>query len=72
MDQLSLKPLFEKYIPKTSKIYVAPADDSFLLVFNIINSPNPLYKISEWATDYLDGIGEKKQKAKKYNDDCLG
>jgi len=72
MDQLSLNRLFEKYIPKTPKMDVAPADALSLLVFNIINSPNPLYKISEWATDYLDGIGEKTQEASKYNDDCLG
>jgi transposase len=72
MDQLSLNQLFEKYIPKTPQMDVAPADALSMLVFNIINSPNPLYKISEWATDYLDGIGEKTQEAKKYNDDCLG
>ena len=72
MDQLSLNQLFEKYIPKTPQMSVAPADALCLMVFNIINSPNPLYKISEWATDYFDGIGEKTQEAKKYNDDCLG
>jgi len=72
MDQLSLNQLFEKYIPKTPQMVVAPADALSMLVFNIINSPNPLYKISEWATDYLDGIGEKTQAAQKYNDDCLG
>ena len=72
MDQLSLKQLFEKYIPKTPQMVVAPADALSMLVFNIINSPNPLYKISEWATDYFDGIGEKTQAAQKYNDDCLG
>ena len=72
MEQLSLKQLFEKYIPKTHKMDVAPADALSMLVFNIINSPNPLYKIAEWATDYLDGIGEKTCAAQKYNDDCLG
>jgi len=72
MDQISLNQLFEKYIPKTPQMDVAPADALSMLVFNIINAPNPLYKISEWATDYLDGIGEKTQQAEKYNDDCLG
>ena len=72
MDQLSLNPLFEKYIPKTPQMDVAPADALSLLVFNIINSPHPLYKISEWATDYFDGIGEKPVAASKFNDDCLG
>jgi len=72
MDQLSLHQLFEKYVPQTAKMHVAPAEALSLMVFNIINAPNPLYKVSEWATDYLDGIGEQTQEAGKYNDDCLG
>lgn len=72
MDQLSVRQLLEKYIPKTPQMQVAPADALSMLVFNIINAPDPLYKVYEWATDYLDGIGETPQEAKKYNDDCLG
>ena len=72
MDQLSVRQLFEKYIPKSPQMRLDPADALSMLVFNIINAPNPLYKVSEWATDYLDGIGETPQKAEKYNDDCLG
>lgn len=72
MNQLSLPELFEKYIPKTPQMAIAPAEALTIMVFNIINSPNPLYKVSEWATDYLDGIGETSQEANKYNDDCLG
>ena len=72
MDQLSLHQLFEKYISQTTKMQVAPADALSMMVFNIINTPNPLYKVSEWAADYLDGIGEQPQEVLKYNDDCLG
>jgi len=72
MDQLALPELFEKYIPKSPQMTIAPADALTMMVFNIINAPNPLYKVSEWATDYLDGIGEPSQEANKYNDDCLG
>lgn len=72
MNQLRLPELFEKYIPKTPQMAIAPAEALTIMVFNIINSPNPLYKVSEWATDYLDGIGETSQEANKYNDDCLG
>ena len=39
MDQLSLNQLFEKYIPKTSQMDVAPTDALSLLIFNIINAP---------------------------------
>lgn len=72
MEQLSLPQLFEKYIPKTPQMKIAPADTLSMLVFNIISAPNPLYKVAEWATDYFDGIGEDPQEAQKYNDDCLG
>ncbi len=71
MDQLSLHQLFEKYIPQTDKMILAPADTLTLMVFNIINAPRPLYKIFEWATDYLDGIGETPHKAQYYNDDRI-
>ena len=72
MNQLSLHKLFEKYIPQSAKMQVPPADALLMIVFNIINAPLPLYKLSEWATDYLDGIGEQPQEAEKYNDDSLG
>ncbi len=47
MDQLCLQELFEKYMPKTPKMNLAPADVLSLMVFNIIDSPSPLYKVSE-------------------------
>lgn len=72
MDQLKLRELFEKYMPKTKKMLVAPADALLLMIFNIITAPSPLYKMSEWAADYLDGIGEASHEASYYNDDCLG
>jgi len=72
MDQLQLFELFSKYMPQTPKMHIAPADALSMTVFNIITAPRPLYKISEWAADYPDGIGEQLQKASKYNDDRLG
>jgi len=72
MDQLHLFELFAKHMPKTPKMHISPADALSMTVFNIITAPRPLYKVSEWAADYLDGIGEQPQKASKYNDDCLG
>ena len=58
MDQLHLHELFEKHIPKTSKMLVSPADALSMTIFNIITAPGPLYKVSEWAADYPDGISE--------------
>jgi len=71
MDQLCLGELFEKYIPKTDKMELAPAEVLKMMIFNIINAPSPLYKVSEWATSYFDGMGEDPNEAAKYNDDCL-
>jgi len=72
MDQLSLGQLFDKYIPQSPQMRLAPCDVLKMLVFNIINSPSPLYKVSEWVGDYFDGIGEAPDEAESYNDDCLG
>jgi len=72
MDQLHLFDLLAKYMPKTPKMHITPADALSMTIFNIITAPRPLYKVSEQAADYLDGIGEQPQKAAKYNDDCLG
>jgi transposase len=72
MDQLALRQLFEKFIPQSSKMILSPADVLSMMVANIIIAPHPLYKFSEWAADYLDGIDEQPQKSEKYNDDCLG
>ena len=58
MDQLHLHELFEKHMPKTSKMLVSPADALSMTIFNIITAPGPLYKVSEWAADYPDGISE--------------
>lgn len=72
MNQLDLHQLFEKYIPQSDKMILAPADTLTFMVFNIINAPRPLYKVAEWGVDYLDGIGETPDKAQYYNDDRLG
>lgn len=72
MDQLSLSQLFDKYIPQGPQMHLAPCDALKMLVFNIITCPSPLYKVSEWVADYIDGIGEAPHEAEKYNDDCLG
>jgi transposase len=72
MDQLALRQLFEKFIPQSSKMILSPADVLSMMVANIIIAPHPLYKFSEWAADYLDGIDEQPLKSEKYNDDCLG
>lgn len=72
MDQLSLSELFNKYIPQSPQMCLSPSEVLRMLVFNIITSSTPLYKVSEWVADYLDGMGEAPDQAEKYNDDCLG
>lgn len=58
MDQLRLRQLFEKYIPKAPQMEVDPADALSMLVFNIINAPNPLYKVSEWPSLNLNKLSD--------------
>ncbi|BBO81131.1 hypothetical protein DSCO28_16970 [Desulfosarcina ovata subsp. sediminis] len=71
MDQINLYQLFDRYIPKSNVMDLAPAQVLSVLVMNIITSVRPMYKVSDWVAEYLDGIGELPKNALKYNDDRL-
>ena len=71
MDQLGLHALFDKYVPAPEKVTVSPAQFLCMMVVNIICASKPLYKVEEWLTDYLDGLGESPMEARVYNDDQL-
>lgn len=72
IDQLELHRLFDRYMPKSMKMELAPAQVLSVMVMNIVNAAKPLYQICDWAAEYLDGMGEKPSHALKYNDDRLG
>jgi transposase len=71
MDQIKLFPLLDKYLPKPKTMDLAPAQVLSMMIMNIITSVKPMYKVSDWAAEYLDGIGEVSSNALKYNDDRL-
>jgi len=72
MEQLELVRLFNKYVPNSNGAEISPAQILSIMVANIIISPTPLYRVESWLHDSLDGLGEERIEAAKYNDDRLG
>ncbi len=43
-----------------------------VLLLNMLDSPSPLYRVSDWLGDYTDGLGEFFKEAHKFHDKRLG
>ena len=71
MDQLGVYDLFAKYVEKPKQCPVDPAQILSIMVANIVCASHPLYKVQQWATDYMDGLSEYGLNASNYNDDQL-
>ena len=71
MDQLGLYGLFAKYVPNPKRSPVDSAQILSILVANIVCASRPLYRVEQWATDYMDGLSEYGFNASIYNDDQL-
>lgn len=72
IDALKLYPIFQKHMPKPSNCDIEPAQVLCMMVANIVCESKPLYKVEDWASEYLDGLNEDHIIASKYNDDRLG
>jgi len=72
MEALGLSGLFDKYVPNTKGMEIAPAQVLCMMVMNIMVSAKPLYRMEDWLHDYLDGLTQSRLEAGKYNDDRLG
>jgi transposase len=71
MEALGLARLFDKFVPNRNGAEIAPAQVLCMLVMNLMVSAKPLYRVEDWLHDYLDGLGEQRVAAAKYNDDRL-
>jgi Transposase len=71
MDQLGVYDLFAKYVQRPKSCPVDPAQILSIMVANIVCASHPLYKVQQWATDYMDGLSEYGLNASDYNDDQL-
>lgn len=71
MEQLGLAQLFNKYVPNRNGMDIAPSQVLCTMVMNIMVSATPLYRLEDWLHGYLDGVGEGRIDAAKYNDDRL-
>ena len=71
MDQLGIYDLFAKYVRNPMRSPVDSAQILSIMVANIVCASRPLYKIEQWASDYMDGLSEYNFNASIYNDDQL-
>ena len=53
MDQLGIYDLFAKYVRNPMRSPVDSAQILSIMVANIVCASRPLYKIEQWASDYL-------------------
>ena len=58
MDQLGIYGLFTKYVEKPKGCTVDPAQILSTMVANIVCASHPLYKVEQWAANYMDGLSE--------------
>lgn len=72
MEQLGIHSLFMNAIPSANQAKTHPAEGLCVLIANIASSSKPLYKIDEWASDYMDGLNVEATKSSRFNDDFLG
>ena len=72
LKQLQFYELLAKYLDVSKERLNVVSEALCLLVTNIIVAPKPLYKVEEWLSEYVDGLGEEPAHAKRFNDDCLG
>jgi len=71
MDQLGIYDLFAKYVQNPTRSPVDSAQILSIMVANIVCASRPLYKVEQWAADYMDGLSEYAFNASIYNDDQL-
>ena len=71
MDQLGIYGLFDKYVENPTRSPVDSAQVLSIMVANIVCASQPLYKVEQWAADYMDGLTENGFNASIYNDDQI-
>ena len=71
MDQLGIYDLFAKYVQNPKRSPVDSAQILSVMVANIVCASRPLYRVEQWAADYMDGLTEYGFNASIYNDDQL-
>ena len=71
MDALKITSIFSDYIPlvKGKPILVSSL---CVLIVNLLEENQPLYRVSEWLRDYADGQSEFGYESNAYTDDRLG
>jgi transposase len=69
IEEMGLHTIFDRHVPNENGADIKPASVFCTLITNILVASEPLYKVEEWLSDYMDGKTEAQALAKKYNDD---
>ena len=59
MNELKVYRFFDKYVPNENGAEIEPAQVLCMMVMNIVNAAQPLYRMQDWLANYLDGITEE-------------
>ena len=71
IEDLGISGIFDKIIPRGEE-EISHGMVLNILLLNLLDSGQPLYKVSDWLSPYSDGIGELPILAGKYHDKRLG
>lgn len=71
IEELGIVNQLDRHIP-SGKEEISHGNVVNVLLLNLLDSNKPLYKISDWLSDYTDGLGEFSSESQKYNDKRLG
>lgn len=71
IEELGIASLFDTCL-ESGKEDISHGQVATILLLNLLDSSSPLYKVSDWLSEYSDGLGEFAAEAGKYNDKRLG
>jgi len=71
IEELGLSNIFDLHIESGDE-EISHGKVLIVMILNLLDSPSPLYQISDWLSSYADGIGEFGKESHKFHDKGLG
>ena len=71
IEELGIVKLIDSHIEK-GESEISHGKVLNVLLLNLLDSPKPLYQVSDWLSGYTDGLGEFGKESQKFHDKRLG
>ncbi len=71
IEELGIAEVIDTHIPEGDE-EISHGKVVNVLLLNLLDSPCPLYRVSNWLIGYTDGLGEFGKEAQKFHDKRLG